>query len=116
MATRRTKTTRKNHRAGLYRELETRGYVTHGQRDPRTGRRRQPCGGVHLRMVKPEMVDQYLGDDKLSPGTRARRDHRSFPTKNSKGQVESPLLTYWTFVNFSQSYRAVPTPRIQVNG
>lgn len=105
MATRRTKTTRKNHRAGLYRELETRGYVTHGQRDPITGQRRQPCGGVHLRMVKPEMIDRYLGDDRLPLGTRPRWDRRSFATKNSKGQVQDPILTYWTFINFSKAYR-----------
>ncbi len=93
---RRTKTTRKNHRAGLYRELESRGFVHHGGADPK--------GGVHLRPVKPDMVDAYLGDDRRAPGTDPRRDPRSYPFTDRRGRTIGPTLSYWTFVNFSQSY------------
>lgn len=56
-----------------------------------------PKGGCHLRRVPPEHLARYLAG-------RAR-DQRSFESRNRNGRIYEPVLTYWTFVNFSRPYQ-----------
>jgi hypothetical protein len=96
---RRSKVTGKNHRAGLYRELESRGFVKRKSKIT-------PSGGVALRPVRTDLVNHYLGDTRLPPGARPRRDPRSYLSQDRRGKTIDPTLLYFTFVNFSKAYKA----------
>lgn len=79
----------RHNKSDVFAELRSRGLTK--------SRNYQPKGGVHLRQILPEKVQMYLAG--------RVRDQRSFETRNSKGVIHDPILTYWTFVNFSRAYR-----------
>lgn len=68
--------------------------VAHGYRS-RGGT--TPVGGCQLRQVLMDKVDLYLDG--------SVRDPRSFPRRDSRGVVHDPILSYWTFVNYSKAYK-----------
>jgi len=91
MTQKRTGSRKQHDRIGVFQELQSRGHT------------RRPCappkGGCHLRQVPWEHLGRYLAG--------RVRDNRSFETKNRKGDIIPPLLTYWTFVNFSRPYKFI---------